>query len=191
LKPVLLLATHGFFAKESAVPEPPILAQGGLRDFRMDARLTGPNPGLLSGIVFAGVNSAAGFERTVLTALEAAELNLEGTELVVLSACNTGQGKVAGGEGVLGLQRAFQITGVRTTITSLWKVGDEETHQLMREFYKRLWNAKEPMSRMEALRQAQLWMLDPTRRGPLRPDPDRRPPLPFTWAAFVLAGDWR
>jgi CHAT domain-containing protein len=110
---------------------------------------------------------------------------------VVLSACETGRGRVAGGEGVLGLQRAFQLAGARSVVASLWKLRDEETHQLMREFYRRVWQ-KEPMSKAEALRQAQLWMLDNWKaRGTLERAAPEGPPLPYLWAAFVLSGDWR
>jgi CHAT domain-containing protein len=141
----------------------------------------------------------------VMTALEVAALDLSNADLVVLSACETGLGKVAGGEGVLGLQRAFQTAGARTTVTSLWKVSDEATRALMTEFYRNLWEKK--LSRIESLRQAQLTMLNryDDRAGTLRsPGPavqlkadaqaakstrDRTPPA--YWAAFVLAGDWR
>src|SRR5271157_5103328 len=189
------LATHGFFAGES---EPSILLaeqrraalqRGGLR---LLAGVAGRHPGLLSGLVFAGVHrSDRRPEETILTALEAAELELGQVELVVLSACNTGRGQVAGGEGVLGLQRAFQLAGARSVVASLWRVPDEETHQLMREFYRRVWSDK-PVPRGEALRQAQLWMLEnwKPRGGLVRPAP-QGPPPPYVWAAFVLSGDWR
>ena len=139
----LHLATHGFFAGES---EPSILLaeqRAALErgDLRLLAGVAGRHPGLLSGLVFAGVNrSDRRPEETILTALEAAELELGQVELVVLSACNTGRGQVAGGEGVLGLQRAFQLAGARSVVASLWRVPDEETHQLMREFYRRVWS---------------------------------------------------
>ena len=127
---------------------------------RLSAEAVGRHPGLLSGVVFAGVNLPERKpEETILTALEAAELDLGKVELVVLSACETGRGQVAGGEGVLGLQRAFQLAGARSVVASLWRVPDEETHQLMREFYRRVWSDK-PVSKAEALRQAQLWMLE-------------------------------
>jgi len=76
-------------------------------------------------------------------------------------------------------------------VASLWRVPDEETHQLMREFYRRVWSDK-PVPRVEALRQAQLWMLEnwKPRAGLERPAP-QGPPPPYVWAAFVLSGDWR
>ena len=157
------LATHGFFAGESesssrqAELQRAALQRG---DLRLLAGVAGRHPGLLSGLVFAGVNrSDRRPEETILTALEAAELELGQVELVVLSACSTGRGQVAGGEGVLGLQRAFQLAGARSVVASLWQVPDEETHQLMREFYSHVWS-KTPVLRAEALRQAQLWMLE-------------------------------
>ena len=188
------LATHGFFAGES---EPSILLaeQRAARqrgDLRRLAGVAGRHPGLLSGLVFAGVNrSDRRPEETILTALEAAELELWQVEMVVLSASNTGRGQVAGGEGVLGLQRAFQLAGARSVVASLWRVPDEETHQLMREFYRRVWSDK-PVPRVEALRQAQLWMLENWKpRGGLERPAPQGPPPPYVWAAFVLSGDWR
>ncbi|MGO9601277.1 MAG: CHAT domain-containing protein [Isosphaeraceae bacterium] len=188
------LATHGFFADESEtsilLAEQRAASQRG--DLHRLAELAGRHPGLLSGLVFAGVNrSDRRPEETILTALEAAELELSGVELVVLSACDTGRGQVAGGEGVLGLQRAFQLAGARSVVASLWRVPDEETHQLMREFYRRVWSDK-PMPRIEALRQAQLWMLENWKpRGGLERPAPQGPPPPYVWAAFVLSGDWR
>jgi CHAT domain-containing protein/Tfp pilus assembly protein PilF len=189
------LATHGFFADEKEksaldVAERARLLRGGIG---LREEVSGRHPGLLSGVVFAGVNEPGRQpEDTVLTALEAAELDFSGAQLVTLSACETGRGAVAGGEGVLGLQRALQISGARSVLASLWKVSDAETHQLMREFYKRLWSER-PLARAEALRQAQLWMLEHARpRGLVRIDAARGGPLPpYYWAAFVLSGDWR
>ena len=147
----------------------------------------------------------------ILTALEVGSLDLRNVELVTLSACETGLGQVAGGEGILGLQRAFQIAGARTTVASLWKVNDDATRALMSEFYKNLWQKKLPG--IDALRQAQLAMLnhyDPKShvlRGAGGPLPlirrnfadsrsegkeksiSRTPPV--YWAAFVLSGDWQ
>src|SRR5207249_10438972 len=113
-------------------------------------RIVGHHPGLLSGLVLAGANKpAADGDDGVLTALEVAELDLSKVELAVLSACETGLGEVAGGEGVLGLQRAFQVAGARSTVTSLWQVDDDATRQLMERFYAGLWDRKQPLGKLE------------------------------------------
>jgi CHAT domain-containing protein len=119
----------------------------------------------------------------------------------VLSACETGLGKVAGGEGVLGLQRAFQVAGARTTLTTLWQVDDEATRQLMERFYENYWRKRMPA--LVSLREAQLWMLhgsasgknDTEVRGGVRVRRVEEPKAagyasPYYWAAFVLSGDW-
>jgi CHAT domain-containing protein len=190
----LHLATHGFFANEaekSALDpaERASLLRGSLG---LRPEVSGRHPGLLSGVVFAGVNDPEHKpDEAVLTALEASELDLQGAELVTLSACDTGRGAVAGGEGVLGLQRALQLSGARSVLASLWKVPDEDTHRLMREFYKRLWSEK-PLAKAEALRQAQLWLLEHgAARSGLEPPERAGPVSPYVWAAFVLSGDWR
>jgi CHAT domain-containing protein len=188
------LATHGFFADASvksawAPDQRAELLRG---EAWLHREATGSHPGLLSGVVLAGVNQPEQRpEEAILTALEVGELGLENVELVVLSACETGRGRVAGGEGVLGLQRSFQVAGARSVVASLWAVPDEETHQLMREFYRRVWSGK-AASKAESLRQAQLWMLDnwKPRTGLERAGPEGAP-SPYVWAAFVLSGDWR
>src|SRR5262249_19787294 len=110
-----------------------------------------------------------------------------------------GLGKAAGGEGLLGMQRAFQVAGARSVVASLWKVDDKATQALMAEFYARAWDTKKIISRAEALRQAQLTLLkDGCRRGlgkkaeklPKGAKGETRLP-PLYWAAFVLSGDWR
>ena len=114
----------------------------------------------------------------VLTAYEASTLNLQGTELVVLSACETGLGEVAAGEGVFGLRRALQVAGAEAVLMSMWSVPDQETQELMTLFYRK-WLAGTEMH--EALRQAQLEM---RQRVKERYGKD----LPQYWGAFVLVG---
>jgi len=147
----LHLATHGFFAPEDVKSA---LARSDTDTDRMmtsgqETRVVGFHPGLLSGIVFAGANRAATQptdiepptvalatdDNSILTAIEVAEMNLRGVQLAVLSACDTGLGQVAGGEGVLGLQRAFQTAGARTTVTSLWQVDDPATSPAHSPYY--------------------------------------------------------
>ena len=115
------LATHGFFLKNAAN--------------------TVENPLLRSGLALAGFNkrgeSASNLDG-VLTALEVSGLNLRGTQLVVMSACETGLGEVANGDGVYGLRRAFTIAGVESQLMSLWKVDDQRTQEMMVGYYQRL-----------------------------------------------------
>jgi CHAT domain-containing protein len=181
-------ATHGFFA-----PEEVKIASSA--DQRGPAELTGWHPLLLSGLALSDANREPkpGEEDGILTALEVSEMDLSKLELAVLSACETGLGKVAGGEGILGMQRAFQIAGARSVISSLWKVDDRATRALMTGLYAAAWDTKKIVSRAEALRQAQLSMLkDGIKRGMVREDDKgaKRTP-PYYWAAFVLSGDWR
>ncbi len=188
----LHLATHGFFASErlrSALGE----SRSGMNSANAD--VVGYHPGLLSGLVLAGANQPVDASRDdgILTALEVAELDLRNVELAILSACETGLGEEAGGEGILGLQRAFHVAGARTVVASLWEVNDESTRALMERFYDNLWKKK--LSGLESLREAQLWMLrEGQTRGLVRQTPtsesDSRTP-PLYWAAFVLSGDWR
>ena len=140
----LLVATHGFF-----LPEPTQSESSGpgplrsLEDLVFSRELVTSNPAALrSGLVFAGANyEATGRGSSFLTALEAAELDLGRVDLAVLSACETGLGMIEGGEGVLGLQRAFQLAGARTAVTSLWKVPDAATQGLMTRFHRNLGEA--------------------------------------------------
>jgi CHAT domain-containing protein len=112
-------------------------------------------------------------EDGMLTAEDVTGMDLLDTELVVLSACDTGLGEVRRGEGVFGLRRAFQLAGARTLVMSLWKVPDEQTRELMVEFYRHLLAGA---GRAEALRQAQLTM-------------KARYADPFFWGAFICQGD--
>jgi CHAT domain-containing protein len=197
----LLVATHGFFLPE---PEPeqglPPRRLHSLEAILSHRDLVVSNPALQSGLVFAGANyGAVGQGDAFLTALEASDLDLARVDLAVLSACETGLGKVEGGEGVLGLQRAFQLAGARTAVTSLWKVPDATTQALMTRFHRNLWGNRK--GKLEALREAQKWLIreapahpELLRGGLKRPDPkgqERGPLSPFYWAAFVLSGDWR
>ena len=121
-------------------------------------------------------------------------VNVAGKGLVVLSACETGLGKVAGGEGVLGMQRAFQIAGARSVIASLWKVDDRATQALMSDFYAAAWDTEKIISRAEALRAAQLKMLrEGVKLGMVSEEDGKKGARvpPYYWAAFVLSGDWR
>ena len=139
-----------------------------------------------------------------MTALEVASLDLQNVDLVTLSACETGLGQSTGGEGMLGLQRAFQVAGAKTTISSLWSVDDAATQTMMIEFYSQLWDKEHSLGKLEALRQAQLEMLhhyDP--RAKKLVDRGRGLELdeapmetngrlsPKYWAAFELSGGWR
>ncbi|NOK71001.1 MAG: tetratricopeptide repeat protein [Chloroflexi bacterium AL-N10] len=155
--PMLLhIATHGFFF----------------------SFIKNENPLLLSGLALAGFNPReSGTEDGVLTALEAAGLNLQGTKLVVLSACETGLGEVANGEGVYGLRRAFVMAGSETQIISLWQVDDLGTKDLMVGYYQGIYQGQ---PRGEALREQQLKMLSNTKYE-----------HPYFWAAFIPSGDWR
>lgn len=165
---ILHIATHGFFledqgSKSSTEPS--------------DASGEPENPLLRSGLAFAGANSKrVGVSGGILTALEASNLNLWGTKLVTLSACDTGIGDVKNGEGVYGLRRAFVLAGAETLVMSLWPVSDEITREMMTSYYTGL---KKGLGRGEALRQTQLAMLKRKDRV-----------HPFYWASFIQSGEW-
>jgi CHAT domain-containing protein len=163
------------------------------------------NPLVLSGLVLAGANLDEK-DRGILTAEAIAGLPLHKLDLAVLSACETGLGEVAGGEGVFGLQRAFHVAGTRTVIASLWKVDDQATAALMSLFYHKLWREKK--TSLQALREAQLELYRHPERIPklakLRgPDLEREVSRPVEkpepaakseraavklWAGFTLSG---
>lgn len=177
---VLHIATHGFFLQDA---ENPVEKTRGFDTTRFsDLRSTSwaaqiENPLLRSGLALAGVNEHhSSDDDGVLTAMEAASLDLWGTKLVVLSACDTGVGEVKNGEGVYGLRRALVLAGSETQVMSLWPVSDKETRGLMVGYYKRLLKGE---GRGEALRQVQLMMLKNVK---LR--------HPHYWASFIQAGEW-
>jgi CHAT domain-containing protein len=138
------------------------------------------NPMLRSGIALSGANTwlrgdelSNKAEDGLLTAEEICDLDLAGTELVVVSACETGLGDIVGGEGVFGLRRSFVLAGAQSLVISLWQVPDDETKDLMIEFYSRLLQGE---ARSKALRGAQLAL-----RGQY--------PDPYFWGAFICQGD--
>jgi CHAT domain-containing protein/Tfp pilus assembly protein PilF len=166
-----------FFVARYDPPQTELVAQ--LSDLRLSKFATQiKDPLLRSGLALAGANhSKSGEEDGVLTALEAVYLDLSGTKLVVLSACDTGIGEVRNGEGVQGLRRALVLAGSESQVMSLWPVADEATKDLMIPYYKALQEGK---GRSEGLRQVQLRML--------RGRKDRQ--HPFYWAAFIQSGEW-
>jgi CHAT domain-containing protein/tetratricopeptide (TPR) repeat protein len=204
------LATHGFFA-DGRVRSALRLAE---KDFALGWQgervgVGARSPLVLSGLVLAGanrpVNDSEKENGGILTAEAIAGLNLDSLELAVLSACETGLGEVADGEGVFGLQRAFHVAGCKNVVASLWKVDDEATAALMGLFYHKLW--QEGLPPLDALRQAQLTLhRNPERiarlarlRGPdftkeaeapAPPGPAARAPTRL-WAGFVLSGAGR
>jgi CHAT domain-containing protein/tetratricopeptide (TPR) repeat protein len=168
---ILHIASHGFFLTDSSS----IADTRGTR--AINARVTIGNPLLRSGLALAGANlRKSDDEDGILTALEASGLNLWGTKLVTLSACDTGIGEVKNGEGVYGLRRAFVLAGTETLVMSLWPVSDYVTRELMTNYYKGL---KVGQGRREALRKVQLDML---KRKDLK--------HPFYWASFIQSGEW-
>ena len=173
---VLHIATHGFFVGETG-------AASGTRALELEIKektyqaLRDENPLLRSGLLFSGAATlkGGGGEDGVLTALEASSLDLRGTGLVVLSACQTAVGEVRSGDGVYGLRRALTLAGAEGVVMSLWSVDDEGTRELMSQYYRRL---EAGQGRAEALRQVQLTMLQ-----------DKKWESPYYWAAFIPAGD--
>lgn len=186
---ILHIATHGFFNptvenKPSTTPMLRIIDESNSRSvLNLLASVPSPpnDPLVQSGLVMAGANfpEADSQDDGYLTASEVIGMDLKGTELVTLSACDTARGHVMSGEGVYGLQRSLSVAGSRSTLLTLWKVDDEATRVFMGEFYRRLIGGE---SRADALRNAQLMLR-------------RHPNLIFrdiaAWGAFQLTGDWR
>jgi CHAT domain-containing protein len=211
------LATHGFFADEKfrsmfRLSDEQERLYSGQRDLVSAGRATvsARNPLILSGVVLAGANlppltNDLGLpigDDGILTAEEVVNLNLRGTELVVLSACETGLGRTGGGEGIFGLQRAFHLAGARNVLASLWKVDDRATAAQMKLFYQKLWVEQKPP--LQALREAQLYIYrNPDQISELararglgaikrlatkgKLSQDEKAPIRH-WAAFVLSG---
>jgi CHAT domain-containing protein len=166
------IATHGYFLQD-------VETTGAA--FGVQVENANDNPLLRSGLMLAGASQTISGKRMpslvsndngILTAYEAMTLNLEGTDLIVLSACETGLGDIKAGEGVYGLQRAFLVAGADALIMSLWKVDDAATQQLMTNFYK---NWIKLGDKQKAFKQAQLQLMS-TRKEP------------YYWGAFVMMG---
>lgn len=171
---ILHLATHAFFlSDQDRLFKPEGFEHSGV-PLPVDE-----NPLLRSGLALAGANGrqSGKVDDGILTAAEVAQLDLTGTQLAVLSACETGLGTVETGEGVYGLRRALGLAGAQAQLVSLWKVADSATQKFMVDYYKNLLRGD---GRSAALRLAQLKMMG----SPVHKHP-------YYWAAFVPVGDWR
>ena len=174
---VLHIATHGFFfpdaEKNYDISNLLKAGENSVQAFRLS-----DNPLMRSGLAFAGANHAwegeeisLDLEDGILTAYEVSNMYMPNTELVVLSACETGLGEIKGSEGVFGLQRSFKIAGTDYILMSLWQIPDYQTSELMSHFYAEWFSGK---SIQEALKTAQNFMKN------------KYPLQPFMWAGFVL-----
>lgn len=169
---LLHLATHGYFLEDGK-----LVAAADRRGISNGSGEALDNPLVRSGLAFAGANNrTSDTDDGLLTAMEASGLNLWGTKLVVLSACDTGLGEIRNGEGVYGLRRSFVLAGAESLVMSLWPVSDQVTRELMTGYYR---NLKKGLGRGEALRQVRLEMIKkPTRKHP------------YYWASFIQSGEW-
>jgi CHAT domain-containing protein len=170
---ILHIATHGYFKKDSEVGE------GGALGVSVENAQE--NPLLRSGLLMSGASATISGTNSVdltsndngiVTAYEVMNMNLDGTALIILSACETGLGEVKAGEGVYGLQRAFLVAGANALIMSLWKVDDAATQQLMTNFYT---NWVKLGDKQKAFKQAQTQLMTKFKE-------------PYYWGAFTMIG---
>ena len=170
---ILHIATHGYFMGDLDDSDQE-------RVFGVDKEKAIQNPLLRSGLLFSGATNSLNFdfsseqsdENGILTAFEVSNMDLRGTDLVIMSACETGLGKIMNGEGVYGLQRAFQVAGAKSVIMSLWTVNDQTTQELMVSFYSKYLAGEDVAS---AFNNARLEIKE-------------KYPMPYYWAAFKLLG---
>jgi CHAT domain-containing protein len=173
---VIHLATHGYYISDACQNRSAAAINGQYR---------GDNPLLLSGLFLAGANlrgegsDSASIDDGILTAYEISAMDFHGTDMVVLSACETGLGSVREGEGVYGLRRAFQMAGARSVISSLWAVSDRHTAKFMSKLY--IHGSEIMPIKMRKLQIAEIQEL----RSKGFPD------HPVNWGAFIVSGDWQ
>ena len=182
---VLHVATHGFFlgaacaglgTKEGAAAPDELTLDG----------LVAESPLLLSGLAFAGANLREDAPNSdddgILTAEEITDLNLEGVDMVLLSACETGLGTVEAGEGVFGLRRAFQVAGARSLVMTMWSVDDDAAAAWMATMFEH--HLRRELSVAEAVRAASLAVLTERRNK-------GQTTHPYYWGAYVVTGEWK
>jgi CHAT domain-containing protein len=180
----LHLATHGYFLDSRRMgleSDPFVVKRTYVDDYgRVSKEALPPlDPMLFSGLALAGANRRDSRVNGLATAFELEGMNLAGTQLVVLSACETGLGGATTGAGVIGLQRSLRRSGAGAIVVSLWDVPDEETSQLMEKFYARVLKGTRPAA---ALREAMMELR-------VEREEAGKDARPFYWGAFVLVGD--
>ena len=178
---ILHLATHAFYLPDQKKKANPRLEDSnGNRGGVKVGSFLGEDPLLRSGIALTGANNPEvdPSDDGYLTALEFSRLDLDGTELVVVSACQSGLGDIKRGEGVYGLKRAIAVAGSKSSLLSLWLVDDAATAAFMSSFYQKL---SVGMGKAAALHQTQVQF---------RNNDNLLWRQPYVWAAFQLSGDW-